>query len=132
MASPISAASVILYRHNPRLELFWVKRASHMPAFPGFHAFPGGQIDEGEDAPQCAARELKEETGVDVDADALVAVGRWLTPAFLPRRFDTTFFLAPVPAGATPETTRLEHEYGEWIEPRVALKRWHEEDILLT
>ena len=58
----------------------------------GFHAFPGGQLDPNEDARVCAARELEEEVGVKVDPAMLRDVGRWLTPAFVPRRFDTCFF----------------------------------------
>ena len=63
MASPRSAAAVILIRETPALEVFWVRRAPQMSFQGGFHAFPGGQLDPDEDAKVCAARELLEETG---------------------------------------------------------------------
>ena len=73
-----------------------MRRAPQMSFQGGFHAFPGGQLDPDEDAKVCAARELLEETGARVDPDTFIEVGRWLTPAFAPRRFDTCFFLADV------------------------------------
>ena len=67
MASPRSAAAVILIRHSgPEIEVFWVRRAQHMAFQGGYHAFPGGQLDPNEDARICAAREVFEETGLSV------------------------------------------------------------------
>src|SRR5262245_40724640 len=78
---PKDAAAVILLRpnsNNLNPEVFWVKRSDKLSFLPGFHAFPGGQIDEGdssvdvENSPNAAtsaiisgaARELFEELGV--------------------------------------------------------------------
>ena len=66
----------------------------------GYYAFPGGQCEPGEEMTACAARELDEELGVRVEEAALSPVGRWVTPAFAPRRFDTCFFLAQCQGGA--------------------------------
>jgi endoribonuclease LACTB2 len=96
----------------------------------GFYAFPGGQLDPNEDATACAARELFEEVAVRVDPAALVEVGRWVTPAFSPRRFDTRFFLAECPAGGEPRVNSEEHEFGEWIRPKDAVAKWMEGRIL--
>jgi 8-oxo-dGTP pyrophosphatase MutT (NUDIX family) len=46
MASPRSAAAVVLVRENPELEVFWVRRAPQMTFQGGFYAFPGGQLDD--------------------------------------------------------------------------------------
>ena len=96
----------------------------------GFFAFPGGQLDPDEDARVCAARELFEEIGVRVDPKTLMDVGRWVTPAFSPRRFDTRFFLAECPAGEEPRLTSDEHDAGEWIPPKDAVAKWMKGRIL--
>src|SRR5499427_5492401 len=72
MASPRSAAAVVLVRELSQLEVFWVRRAPHMVFQGGFYAFPGGQLDPEEDARVCAARELFEEIGVRIDPTTLV------------------------------------------------------------
>ena len=98
----------------------------------GFHAFPGGQVDPGEDARVCAVREISEEIGVKLDPAALLDVGRWVTPAFVPRRFDTHFFLAELPAGEEARIMTSEHDQGEWIRPADALQRWLNGEILMV
>ena len=54
-------------------------------------SIPGGLMDRGEQPIQCAARELREETGIDVPADRLTAAnpnaivhtkGRWVDMVF--------------------------------------------------
>jgi glyoxylase-like metal-dependent hydrolase (beta-lactamase superfamily II)/8-oxo-dGTP pyrophosphatase MutT (NUDIX family) len=131
MASPRSAAAVILIRHSdPEIEVFWVRRAQHMAFQGGYHAFPGGQLDPNEDARICAAREVLEEVGVRIDPATLMEVGRWVTPAFSPRRFDTLFFLAECPAGEEPRVNSDEHDLAEWIRPGDAIEKWMEGQIL--
>jgi glyoxylase-like metal-dependent hydrolase (beta-lactamase superfamily II) len=98
----------------------------------GFHAFPGGQLDPDEDAKICAARELLEETGARIDPGAFIDVGRWVTPAFAPRRFDTCFFLAKCPPTEQPHVATAEHDLGEWIQPDDAVARWMEGQILMA
>jgi glyoxylase-like metal-dependent hydrolase (beta-lactamase superfamily II)/ADP-ribose pyrophosphatase YjhB (NUDIX family) len=98
----------------------------------GFHAFPGGQVDPGEDARVCAAREIHEEIGVELDPATLLDVGRWVTPAFAPRRFDTHFFLAELPDGEEARVMTTEHDQGEWIRPSDALQRWMNGEILIV
>ena len=72
------AAAVILWREGPEgREVFWVRRGDGLRFAGGFHAFPGGRVDEedgrvpvagleGEEAIHVAAacRELFEEAGV--------------------------------------------------------------------
>jgi ribonuclease/clavin/mitogillin len=132
MVSPRSAAAVILVRETPELEVFWVRRGLQMMFQPGFHAFPGGQLDPDEDMRVCAARELFEEVGVRVDSKSLIDVGRWVTPAFAPRRFDTCFFLAKCPAGETARVMTDEHDFGEWIRPADAIEKWMEGEVLMA
>src|SRR5215813_13866093 len=130
MTSPRSAAAIVLVRQISELEVFWVRRAPHMVFQGGFYAFPGGQLDPNEDARVCAARELFEEVGVRLAPETLVDVGRWVTPAFAPRRFDTCFFLAKCPLTEQARVMTDEHDFGEWIRPADAVARWMEGQIL--
>jgi glyoxylase-like metal-dependent hydrolase (beta-lactamase superfamily II)/8-oxo-dGTP pyrophosphatase MutT (NUDIX family) len=119
-------------REKPELEVFWVRRAPQMMFQGGFHAFPGGQLDPNEDAKVCAARELFEEVGVRVDPNTFIDVGRWVTPAFAPRRFDTSFFLAKCSAEDQACVITAEHDIGEWIRPADAIAKWMGGGILMA
>jgi endoribonuclease LACTB2 len=130
MAQPKSAAAVVLLRENPELEVFWIRRSPHLVFQGGFYAFPGGQLDPEEEAHVCAAREVQEEVGVRLDPSTLIDVGRWVTPAFVPRRFDTRFFMAKSPEGEEPRLMTTEHDFGEWIRPANAIAKWKEGQIL--
>src|SRR5262249_53040899 len=130
MASPRSAAAVILFRETPDIEVFWVRRAPHMIFQGGFYAFPGGQLDANEDVKVCAARELLEEVGVSIDTAALGVVRRWDKSGFTPRRFGTCIFLARCPASEEPQVMTDEHDVGEWIRPADAVGKWSEGQIL--
>jgi 8-oxo-dGTP pyrophosphatase MutT (NUDIX family) len=101
----------------------------------------------------CAVRETYEETGVlladttpdadvrerlvagetglrDVvarlDADRLRPWARWITPEAMPRRYDTAFFLAAVPAGQEPDGATTEAVGARWCTPARALREWED------
>ncbi len=44
----------------------------------------------------------------------------WLTPRFERRRFDTWFFVAPLPEGQQPRVASAESHDGRWVDPRTA------------
>lgn len=56
----------------------------------------------------------------------------WITPEALPKRFDTHFFLAPMPAGQEAAHDRLETTAGAWITPERALARFADGDFPLV
>lgn len=176
--TPKDAAAIILLRHDTDPEnpvVFWVQRSNMLAFLPGFHAFPGGQIDPSDaevdvrNAPNPetaamisgAARELFEELGVLVargselltrgqrtfllddlesgrmswpallqhyelylDADDFTYAGRWVTPPFNARRFDTWFFLVKCPPKQEPNVIAGELQNGEWRPAREAYDRW--------
>src|SRR5690242_11743630 len=61
----IFGTAVILERDNRVLLL---QRSMEMPWMPGRWNLPGGHVEPGESAAQCAAREVFEETGLVVQA----------------------------------------------------------------
>lgn len=184
-ATPKDAAAVILLKHGTDAsdpEVYWVRRSHRLAFLGGFHAFPGGQLDETDretpvenciDAEKaamiaCAAREVFEELGVllargaqaltvgqrasllddleskrmtwpqllehyglHLDATDWTFVGRWVTPPFSPRRFDTWFFMAQCPAKQEPNVTGdAELEAGEWTRAGKAVARWRRSEVL--
>jgi len=57
-------------------------------------------------------------------------VGRWLTPPFSARRFDTWFFLVNCPSRQEPHVIPGELESGEWTTARAAHLRWQQSEVL--
>jgi 8-oxo-dGTP pyrophosphatase MutT (NUDIX family) len=121
------AATVVLVRDGTDgLEVLLAKRSSKLAFHGGAWVFPGGRIDPGDyaGAPEdllgaarrAAAREAKEEAGVDVDSDALVHLSNWTTPELSAKRFATWFFVGEVTGGEEVadgiETDRL-----HWFRP---------------
>lgn len=112
MGAPIHDAVTAVLLHGD--ELYLVRRHPALPAFAGYHAFPGGKVDRTDlDTPlpgalfdghpsrllRALARELQEELAFDLFAAAergqiaeLRQLGDVTTPAFAPMRFRTWFF----------------------------------------
>jgi glyoxylase-like metal-dependent hydrolase (beta-lactamase superfamily II)/8-oxo-dGTP pyrophosphatase MutT (NUDIX family) len=59
-----------------------------------------------------------------LDANDFTFVGRWVTPPFNARRFDTWFFLVNCPPKQEPYLTTGELQAGEWITASDAYDRW--------
>jgi 8-oxo-dGTP pyrophosphatase MutT (NUDIX family) len=133
------AATVILLRGGAdALEVLLVKRTPHARFMGGVWVFPGGAVDaeegDGDEAHRAAAiRELREEAGVALDdPDALVKFSRWITPAEVQIRFDTHFFLAPVPDGQEPRIDGEECVDLGWFTPSAALDAYRAGEIVLV
>jgi 8-oxo-dGTP pyrophosphatase MutT (NUDIX family) len=136
---PRQAASVIVLRGGgDALELLLVKRNPASRFMGGAWVFPGGAVDahegEGDEAHRvCAVRELDEEAGIGgVDPISLVKYSRWITPAEVKIRFDTHFFLAPLPHDAEPRIDGEEIVDHGWFTPQGALDAHRAGEILLV
>jgi 8-oxo-dGTP pyrophosphatase MutT (NUDIX family) len=58
--------------------------------------------------------------------DALVPFAHWITPTFMPKRFDTYFYVAAAPAGQLGRHDGSESVDSVWVNPNEAIgdKRW--------
>ena len=77
--------------------------------------------------------ELLDHYGLHLDANDFTFAGRWVTPPFAPRRFDTWFFLAHCPPKQEPQVTAdSELESGEWIAAGDAYARWQRSEVIVV
>jgi 8-oxo-dGTP pyrophosphatase MutT (NUDIX family) len=104
--------------------------------------FPGGRIDDADRrgltpsdelaaARRAAVREAREEAGLTIAEDTLVALSHWTPPAIAPKRFLTWFFLAPAAEGIVTVDLGEIHEH-VWLPPAVALARRNALEIELA
>ena len=66
---------------------------------------------------------LLAERQLTLRSDLLLPWSRWITPEFEPRRFDTYFFVALLPAGQRTRDVSGEADHTLWIRPADALAR---------
>ena len=133
------AATVIVLRgEETQLEVLLVKRTPKARFMGGVWVFPGGAVEagEGEDDEahrRAAVRELHEEAGIRLQRpQELVKFSRWITPAEVKVRFDTHFFLAPLPRGQEPKVDGEECVAHGWFTPKGALEAHEREEIALV
>ena len=75
--------------------------------------------------------ELLRHFGLHLDASDFTFVGRWVTPPFAPRRFDTWFFLVNCPPKQNPRVTAdSELESGEWTTASDAHAKWERSEVI--
>jgi glyoxylase-like metal-dependent hydrolase (beta-lactamase superfamily II)/8-oxo-dGTP pyrophosphatase MutT (NUDIX family) len=66
-----------------------------------------------------------------IDAADFTFAGRWVTPPFAARRFDTLFYLVTCPPKQNPQIEEdAELESGQWITASEAVGRWERSEIL--
>jgi len=127
--SPVApAASVILLRDgHAALETYLLHRHARMAFAPSMVVFPGGRVDPADASAgrdpirRCALRETAEETGVMLAETDLYPWAHWITPEIEPRRYDTRFFVAAMPADQEASDISGETDRAEWTTPRQAL-----------
>ncbi|HEU4703223.1 MAG TPA: NUDIX hydrolase [Conexibacter sp.] len=139
VTTPRLAASVIVLRGGAEaLEVLLVQRNPASRFMGGAWVFPGGAVDasdgEGEAALRVAGvREVAEEAGIAIaDPDSLVPYSRWITPKVVTIRFDTWFFLSPVPYETEPRIDGGECVAWRWSTPQAALDAYAAERLQLV
>jgi 8-oxo-dGTP pyrophosphatase MutT (NUDIX family) len=143
---PRPAATIILLRRGGRhsdrgVEVLLARRTDEARFMPGVWVFPGGALDpaelDGGDPEQAhraaAARELAEEAGVELPADAeLIAWSRWITPEEVPVRFVTRFYVALAPPHSAPKPDETEITEVAWFSPADVLERHRRGELKLV
>ncbi len=69
--------------------------------------------------------------GLRVREEDFLPAGRWVTPPFMPVRFEAQFFLVEASPGAKAEVWSGELSEGAWVRPEDALQRWADGQMLL-
>jgi 8-oxo-dGTP pyrophosphatase MutT (NUDIX family) len=136
VAEAREAASLILLRDSPEgPEVLLVQRNPEQRFMGGAWVFPGGATHAEEDADHAATavRELEEEAGIVLPADAeLVPFSRWITPEEVKVRFDTWFFAAPAPPGTEATPDGNECVDARWLRPAAALAAHVQDELALV
>ncbi len=65
--------------------------------------------------------EMIKDNGLVLALDTLMHFGHWITPAMMPKRFDTHFFLAPAPDEQVASHDGRETTDARWLNPTEAL-----------
>lgn len=69
--------------------------------------------------------------GLTLRSDLLAAWTRWITPEFEPKRYDTWFFVAALPAGQRTRNASTEADRTVWIRPADAALGYDEGELLM-
>jgi 8-oxo-dGTP pyrophosphatase MutT (NUDIX family) len=124
----VPAASVILLRDSEQgIETYLLHRHAKMPFAASIVVFPGGRMDPAnasggvDPIRRCAVRETAEETGVQLTEADIYPWARWITPEIEARRYDTSFFVAAMPADQEAVDISGETDGAEWSTPADAL-----------
>jgi 8-oxo-dGTP pyrophosphatase MutT (NUDIX family) len=94
------------------------QRSAAKSEFPFGWEFPGGSALAGESSREAAARELREETGIDVPPSVLVQVGRFTEQSAL-----LDIFVARQPPVAHLTLQESEVMAAEWVTPEEVMRR---------
>lgn len=128
----IPAATVILLRDGSAgLETLVLLRNSKLAFAGGMWVFPGGRLDPGDGdrsvdelgtARRAAVREAREEAGLQLAEDGLIAYAHWCPPPIAPKRFATWFFVASAPSETVTVDGGEIHAH-QWVRPDDGLAR---------
>jgi 8-oxo-dGTP pyrophosphatase MutT (NUDIX family) len=126
MTEVLPAATVVVVREGRDApELLLLRRNAKLAFHGGAWVFPGGRVDanegEGEAAARsAAAREAREEAGLELDPASLVQLSHWTTPEGSPRRFATWFYIAQLGRDEVRIDGGEIHDHA-WMSPAAAL-----------
>jgi glyoxylase-like metal-dependent hydrolase (beta-lactamase superfamily II)/8-oxo-dGTP pyrophosphatase MutT (NUDIX family) len=80
---------------------------------------------------QASFPELLRRHSLTLRAADFLEAGRWVTPEFMPIRFNARFYLVEAPERAAPEVWPGELAEGAWVTPAEGLSRWQRGTVLL-
>ncbi len=76
-------------------------------------------------------RDVLVEEQLRLDTRAIVDIGRWITPIGPPRRYDTRFFVARMPAQQVAAPDSVEAVEAQWRRPVDALAAWAAGELVM-
>lgn len=134
-----AATVVIIRERNTELEVLLLERNSKLDFAASAWVFPGGKVEKHElddaqgdvfSASQTAVcREAKEETGLSIDKNKIVAISHWTTPNFRSKRFATQFFVCKVDASEEIIVDGSEIVGFKWLSATQAIEQ-HKDGLL--
>lgn len=101
-----------LFVSRPDHRFLLLKRGRTSKSFRGHWEFPGGKIDEGESSAVALARELREESGLEVSPDDLRLIRETIPPG---EDLHYSFFEWSCPQDAPEIRVSDEHEKARWV-----------------
>jgi len=75
--------------------------------------------------------EFLDRRGLVLRSDLLGAWTRWITPEFEPRRYDTWFFVAALPAGQRTRDVSTEADRTVWLRPAAAAQAYDRGELVM-
>jgi 8-oxo-dGTP pyrophosphatase MutT (NUDIX family) len=130
------AATVVLLREaRGAPEVLLLRRSAKLAFHGGAWVFPGGRVETGEGdddagARRAAAREAREEAGLELDPAAFVQLSHWTTPEGQPRRFATWFYVAEIGRAEVRVDGSEIHDH-RWVTAEAALSAQRAREIEL-
>ena len=80
---------------------------------------------------EIALADVLAEEGLVLRSDLLSYRAHWVTPVFEPRRYDTRFFAATVPAGQVPDDLTSEADHADWADPAATLTALERGEVMM-
>lgn len=134
-------------------KIFFIKRQNYLPAFPGYHASPGGKVDETDSSELLSGkiwpnsvpvqilhaliREIKEELGYDLvsgiqntEVERIDDIGIAESPSFNPHRFKNYYIKITLNNEINFKVDTNEALFGVWKKPQEFLNEFYEGKIL--
>ncbi|SMD20963.1 NUDIX domain-containing protein, partial [Lentzea albidocapillata] len=109
----LTADVVLFTKQDGALAVLLVQRGKD--PFQGALALPGGFVEPGERAVDAAAREVREETGIEVAKDRLKRFGSYKTPGRDPRGVIESVAFHGYLTGAPPATEGGDAAAARWV-----------------
>ena len=88
-----------------------LRRAARMAYRPGFWDLPGGHLALGENFEDCLAREVAEETGLEIALERLLGVHKPLAEPYV----QLLYACRPMDPHRAPKPNPDEHEEARWV-----------------
>jgi endoribonuclease LACTB2 len=149
MSKIVDAVSIVLTCGD---QMFAIQRQFFLRAFPGYWAFPGGKVEEGDDlhAPDhvllkqldarlfgAVVREGEEELGINIGVELekgsinrVDFLGLAITPDFNPYRFATYFFRIDFKHKVDFKIDRNEARIAQWMSAAQLLEQYNSGQVL--